>query len=718
MALKRQEVIIEFNAETNEAVSSVEELEGSYGQLEQKIEDVARAQEAEGRIAKDRDKQRSKEADNIKKTVDKIAEAEKKRAAIEKGGTAERDEGSSQYIGDLNEINNGLSKVTEGQTGFLSTAISGFDTLKQGISGATAGFSLMKTAIAATGIGLLVTAAVELYDVVGDIYEAFRDKSAERALERQLDLRTQQAEKAEEELEIAQAMEVNRYKEIELRQKALSQAAAQQNAELRLAKELRDEERILAAQNRLKELQRDLTINQINAEQVLADRLEESRRAADDDYLAEQAELRRIANEYHEGSLELTDEEFELYAKQRILEEQQAKEDANNSTKAQKEFSEFLTRFGKTVEARNKIKGLIEEQATLEEIILNFKEAQNAADREEAQLAEERGRLEAGAQRERELQNQLFDELFKLTLEAQDREILSAQEVYDRRIAIAGDDEGLIKMATEQLQKDIKAIDDKYAALREPEEGADGDIDPRLAMLEKYYAAAQVLLQQDLEVTRDMELASIQERYATQLALAEELGMDKEILLEAQRKEELAINEKYDQLEAEREEQKFQMRMSIAVQGVQAIEALGKAFASQDEADAERSFKVQKGLSIASATVSAVEGVINAYKTAQSSPFTLINPAYPYIQAGLAAAFGTAQVATIARQQYTPSGTPENIDPGPGAGGGQGLTAPTIDLSFLGEGAGQAEPIRAYVLAENVSNAQQANQKILDQTTL
>ena len=154
------------------------------------------------------------------------------------------------------------------------------------------------------------------------------------------------------------------------------------------------------------------------------------------------------------------------------------------------------------------------------------------------------------------------------------------------------------------------------------------------------------------------------------------------------------------------------------MQSFQAIEALGKAFASQDEADAERSFKVQKGLSIASATVSTIEGVINAYKTAQNSPFTLINPAYPYIQAGLAAAFGTAQVATIARQQYTPSGTPDNISAGGGAGGGQGLAPPTIDLSFLGEGAGQAEPIRAYVLAENVSNAQQANQKILDQAAL
>lgn len=218
MALKKQEVIIEFNAETNQAVSSVEELEGSYSLLEQKIDDVARAQASEGKIAKDRDNQRKKEADNIKKAVDKIAVAEKKRAAIEKGGISERDAGSEQYIDDLNEINTGLAQVTQGQTGFLTSAINGFETLKQGISGATSGFGLMKAAIAATGIGLLVTAAVELYDIAGKIYDTFKDKSAERALKRQLDLRTQEAEKAEEELEIAQAMEENRYKINELRE--------------------------------------------------------------------------------------------------------------------------------------------------------------------------------------------------------------------------------------------------------------------------------------------------------------------------------------------------------------------------------------------------------------------------------------------------------------------------------------------------------------------
>jgi hypothetical protein len=160
------------------------------------------------------------------------------------------------------------------------------------------------------------------------------------------------------------------------------------------------------------------------------------------------------------------------------------------------------------------------------------------------------------------------------------------------------------------------------------------------------------------------------------------------------------------------------MRFRLASQTFQAIEALGKAFASQDEKDAEKSFKVQKALSLASATVSATEGVVNAYKTAQGSPITLLNPAYPVIQAVLAGAFGAAQVATIARSKFK---APAKVQTSAGGGGGGGSaptpTTPQLDLGFLGGGAGQTG-IRTYVVSSEVTNSQQANQRINDQASL
>jgi len=44
-------------------------------------------------------------------------------------------------------------------------------------------------------------------------------------------------------------------------------------------------------------------------------------------------------------------------------------------------------------------------------------------------------------------------------------------------------------------------------------------------------------------------------------------------------------------------------------------------------------------------------------------------------------------------------------------------TAPQLDLGFLGGGAGQTG-IRTYVVSSEVSNSQQANQRINDQASL
>ena len=159
------------------------------------------------------------------------------------------------------------------------------------------------------------------------------------------------------------------------------------------------------------------------------------------------------------------------------------------------------------------------------------------------------------------------------------------------------------------------------------------------------------------------------------------------------------------------------MRLRLASQSFQAIEALGKAFASQDEKDAEKNFKVQKALSLATASITATESVIAAFKSAKASPLGAL-PGYAATQAALAAAFGAAQIATIARSQFK---APAKVQTSVGGGGGGGSaptpTAPQLDLGFLGGGAGQTG-IRTYVVSSEVTNSQQANQRINDQASL
>ena len=84
----------------------------------------------------------------------------------------------------------------------------------------------------------------------------------------------------------------------------------------------------------------------------------------------------------------------------------------------------------------------------------------HAAIREKAAIDEQAARIK------------LEDELFALTLTAKEREELAIRQQFDNRIAIAGDDEGLIKSATERKLLDLQAIEDKAAAERVAKEEA------------------------------------------------------------------------------------------------------------------------------------------------------------------------------------------------------------------------------------------------------
>ena len=162
----------------------------------------------------------------------------------------------------------------------------------------------------------------------------------------------------------------------------------------------------------------------------------------------------------------------------------------------------------------------------------------------------------------------------------------------------------------------------------------------------------------------------------------------------------------------------MQTRYAMVKDGLQAIGELSAAFAFEDEESKKRQFEFQKKLSLASAIVSGIEAVQNAYKTAYASPYTATNPAYPVIQAGLAGAFAAAQVASIARTQFESSTieTPTTSAPSQPAQFnivGQGGT------NQLVEGiAGQfSRPLRAYVVSGEVISAGELDRRRLRTAT-
>lgn len=134
-------------------------------------------------------------------------------------------------------------------------------------------------------------------------------------------------------------------------------------------------------------------------------------------------------------------------------------------------------------------------------------------------------------------------------------------------------------------------------------------------------------------------------------------------------------------------EQVAKNKIKLATDTLSAVANISSLFAKKDEASAKKQFELQKAISIGQTVISTYEGAQNAFTTAQKSPLTIGFPAYPFIQAGLAAVAGAAQVKKIASTQYqSTSVSPASTGGGgtPNLGGGEagiqpiGFTSPVV----------------------------------------
>jgi len=126
--------------------------------------------------------------------------------------------------------------------------------------------------------------------------------------------------------------------------------------------------------------------------------------------------------------------------------------------------------------------------------------------------------------------------------------------------------------------------------------------------------------------------------------------------------------------------------------------------------------KVGKAAALAQATISGVQGVQNAYTTAQASPITVGFPAYPFIQAGIAGAFALKTIQSIVSSKK-PSVS--------ASGGGQAPSesqAPSFNVvgaapeNQLAQVIGNKEekPVKAFVVSGDVSTAQSLDRNIVE----
>jgi hypothetical protein len=156
-------------------------------------------------------------------------------------------------------------------------------------------------------------------------------------------------------------------------------------------------------------------------------------------------------------------------------------------------------------------------------------------------------------------------------------------------------------------------------------------------------------------------------------------------------------------------------KYDIAKATTDAMMNLNDALTQSGIISAEKGFKIGKGLSIAQATISTIQGVQNALSAASTIPEPF-GTALKAVNAVSIAAAGAANIAKIAKTQFNGGAgsmdKPNVPSPSGGAMGGASSQSPAaLNLSGL-HGNTSVAPLQTYVLAGQVSGAQQAEFKI------
>lgn len=250
-------------------------------------------------------------------------------------------------------------------------------------------------------------------------------------------------------------------------------------------------------------------------------------------------------------------------------------------------------------------------------------------------------------------------------------EIRAEKEKYDELIKQAdkyGKDTADLKVAQETR---LKEIQDKFNK---------EDADAALEKQEKKLAELQYEQEKDEE---DFELRREELKRREALLLEDKtLTEEQRIDLENQFK---AESIKIDNEEAASKAENLQARLQLAGEVLGSLSALTTAFAKDDEESQKRAFKINKAISIGQAVISTAQGIVAQLAVPQDA-LTGAN----FVKAGIVAATGAAQIATISKTQFkSPSATKPTTPSPPALGGNgnvgtqpRGFTSPVIETEI------------------------------------
>jgi|TARA_Y100000022_G_scaffold49193_1_gene41634 hypothetical protein len=171
-----------------------------------------------------------------------------------------------------------------------------------------------------------------------------------------------------------------------------------------------------------------------------------------------------------------------------------------------------------------------------------------------------------------------------------------------------------------------------------------------------------------------------------------------------------------------REQRKQDDIQSIQANTLSAISNLITAFENQNEKNAKKAFNLQKALGIVETLINTSVAIMKVAK--ETTDFTPVQALRTgnMIAMGIA---GAAQVAAIASQKFTPSGASGGNVPTPNVSGGGASATQAPSFNVVGQSGfnqiagalGQQPPAQAFVVAGDVTTAQQLQNNTIQQAT-
>lgn len=351
--------------------------------------------------------------------------------------------------------------------------------------------------------------------------------------------------------------------------------------------------------------------------------------------------------------------------------------------------------FDRYIEIRN----LKVELTDIEERIIGVKSEQQAAER--SLLAEQKA-----AEEERK-------RMAKERAEASQKEMDDIMAMLEEQMTKEGELEYAKRRERQHRLEEAQAKQDEAA------EEARKEYFDQLEQASDAYAESQMS-------AMDLEIRLVQDQYFKLIEEAEQYGEDKAELTEQQEAIITEIKNRYAKQQADEQKKLDQdvqsAKLGLAADTFGALIELNNAFAGETEEAQRKAFQFDKALRLGQSVMSSIQGVQNAFTTASASPITAAFPAYPFIQASVAGAFGAAQVAAIARSRFDSSsgGSSANISaPTAQAQAPQFNTVGTSGFNQLSESIASQnkQPVKAYVVANDVSTAQSLDRNKVEQAS-